>query len=85
MAVFVRRPLFGGYTLVAAAIAWVGGIALRAIGPLSAPPPLMWLALAAACALAIVVAALLRQRLARSTGTAGAGAGTGSHVSRAAA
>lgn len=64
MASFARRPLFGGYALVAVAIAWVGGIALRTAGPLGALLPIAWLALAAGCALVVVPAAIVRQRLA---------------------
>ena len=53
----IARPLFGGYILVAVTLAWLAGIALRAVGPLVAVPPLVWLlvgllVLAAALALA---------------------------------
>ncbi len=39
----IAQPLFGGYILVAVTLAWLAGIALRAIGPLVAIPPLAWL------------------------------------------
>jgi hypothetical protein len=58
----LRGPLFGGYTLVAIAAAWLVGIALRASDIL--PPraaPWTWLALAGACALLATLAALLTQ------------------------
>jgi competence protein ComEC len=69
MASVARRPLFGGYVLVAAVIAWVGGIALRALGPLDAVPPGIWLALAAACALAVTAALVMRQSQATGAST----------------
>lgn len=37
------RPLFGGYALVAVTLAWLAGIALRALGPLADIPVLVWL------------------------------------------
>ena len=40
-----RRPLFGGYALVAVAVGWVAGITLRASTPLVALRPLAWLSL----------------------------------------
>ncbi len=45
------RPAFGGYVLVAAVVAWLAGIALRAIEPLAALEPVLWGALAAICLL----------------------------------
>lgn len=75
MAPVARRPLFGGYALVAVAIAWVGGIALRAVGPLDALLPIAWLALAAVCALVVVPAALVRMRQRSPTGAPGGATG----------
>jgi competence protein ComEC len=40
-------PLFGGYALVAVALAWLAGIALRPVPPLAALPFWIWLAVAA--------------------------------------
>ncbi|MFI5273847.1 MAG: hypothetical protein ACHQ4H_12510, partial [Ktedonobacterales bacterium] len=57
-----RRPLFGGYPLVAAAAAWVAGIALRPAGALGAFAPATWLALAVAGGALAVSAALLDRR-----------------------
>ena len=54
------RPLFGGYALVAVTLAWLAGIALRAVGPLPGIPALGWLAVAALAILAAV--ALVRRR-----------------------
>lgn len=50
------QPLFGGYTLVAVALAWLAGIAVRGVGPLPAIPALVWLVVAT---LAIVAAGTL--------------------------
>ena len=75
MASLARRPLFGGYTLVAVAIAWVGGIALRAVGPLGALLPVVWLAGAAGCALVVMPAAIVRFRQRNHTGLPSGGAG----------
>lgn len=45
-----RRPLFGGYPVIAVVLAWLAGVALRAVGPLPALPLAVWLA---ACALGL--------------------------------
>lgn len=49
------RPLFGGYLLVAVTLAWLAGIALRAVGPLVDIPALAWL-LIGLCAVMAVLA-----------------------------
>ncbi len=54
-----RRPLFGGYTLVALVGGWLAGIALRQTGPLATLDVSLWLALAALAASACVVAVTL--------------------------
>ncbi|HST90553.1 MAG TPA: hypothetical protein VLJ14_19430, partial [Ktedonobacterales bacterium] len=59
----VRRPLFGGYVLVAVALAWIAGIALRGVGPLGALPGPVWLALAALGAALCIAAAFASWRL----------------------
>ena len=41
------RPLFGGYALLAVTLAWLAGIAVRALGPLPGVPALAWLLIAA--------------------------------------
>src|SRR5260370_33170782 len=42
-AIVVTRPLFGGYVLVAACAAWLGGVAVQRAGPLAAWAPWIWL------------------------------------------
>ena len=48
------RPLFGGYTLVAVTLAWLAGIALRAVGPLPGVPAVAWMIVAALAIFAAV-------------------------------
>lgn len=58
-----KRPLFGGYALVASVAAWVAGTALRGSGLVGASAPLSWLAVAAGGAvLAGAIYALARWR-----------------------
>src|SRR5690348_8148394 len=59
----VRRPLFGGYVLVAVALAWIAGIALRGTGTLGALPGPVWLALAAIGAIVCIAAGVALRRL----------------------
>src|SRR5579884_4249709 len=59
-----RRPLFGGYALVALVGGWLAGIALRQTGPLSTVDVLLWLILAALAAGAGLIAVLLGRVLA---------------------
>lgn len=59
----IPRPFFGGYALVAVTLAWVAGIALRAVGPLSLLLPWVWLAAGAPALVALVV--LIQRRSAR--------------------
>lgn len=54
------RPLFGGYALIAVALAWLAGIALRSVGPLGAMSPVCWLLV---FLLALVAALALSRRL----------------------
>lgn len=56
------RPLFGGYALVAVVVAWLAGIALRALGPLAALNATAWLIPAGGAALLGLAAALLGRR-----------------------
>lgn len=55
------RPLFAGYALVAVTLAWLAGIALRALDPLATITPLGWLVVAL---IAVVAAGILaRQKM----------------------
>ncbi|HEX5441127.1 MAG TPA: ComEC/Rec2 family competence protein, partial [Ktedonobacterales bacterium] len=49
------RPLFGGYALVAVTLAWLAGVALRAVGPLPDVPALVWLVIGALAIITAVV------------------------------
>jgi beta-lactamase superfamily II metal-dependent hydrolase len=62
------RPVFGGYALVAAVVAWLAGIALRAAGPPAALEPLVWGLLAACCLLLACALWLVVRRLALARG-----------------
>jgi len=55
----ISRPLLGGYALVAVTLAWIAGIALRSIEPLSLLLPWVWLA---AGVLALVVLLIFVRR-----------------------
>jgi hypothetical protein len=56
------RLAFGGYVLVAAVVAWLAGIAVRAAGPFAALEPVVWGTLAALClALAWSVSLVVRR------------------------
>lgn len=59
----MRRPLFGGYVLVAVALAWIAGIALSGAGPLVALPGSVWLALAAISMALCIAAGFASRRL----------------------
>lgn len=62
-------PLFAGYTLVALVAAWVAGIVLHTINPLSLFLPLFWLLVAIICGALWLGGWLLRRR----SGALGAG------------
>ena len=63
VAIAGRRPLFGGYVLVAVALAWIAGIALRGAGPLDALPGSVWLVLAVIGAAVCIAAGFASRRL----------------------
>jgi competence protein ComEC len=56
----ISHPLFGGYALVAVTLAWIVGIALRSIEPLSLLLPWVWLAAGVPVLILLVVIARRR-------------------------
>ncbi len=73
-AIVVTRPLFGGYALVAACAAWLGGVAVQRASPLAAWAPWIWLI---GARLGGAPARLARASLLARSASAGTGDGSG--------
>ncbi len=54
-AISIARPLLGGYALVAVTLAWIAGIVLRSVGPLSLLLPWVWLLVGVPAFMVIII------------------------------